>query len=102
MTKSKNFVKLIDMFNKFYDSIVSQVLVDGNKTSQELRDSIILSCINDNSGNKCSILMTEITAKNFYSQNKSDELFFMIRKYVMDDYCDNTKEKLNNVTTSVS
>ena len=100
LTKEKDFVKLIDMFNKFYNSIVSQVLVD-NKTSHDTHDSVILSCINDNSGNKCSILMTEITAKNFYSKNKSDELFFMIRMYVMNSYGKNMKQKLNLITEHV-
>ncbi len=45
--------------------------------------------------------MTEITAKNFYSKNKSDELFFMIRMHVMNSHGKNMKQKLGLITEHV-
>jgi len=103
MLKQKDTSKLIDVFIKFYDSIVGQVMNKNvDNLSREFNDSIILSCINDNSGKKCSILVAEIIAKKFYSQNKSGDIFFMMRTNIMNTYDANVNFEFNNIQTIIS
>jgi hypothetical protein len=103
MVKQKDTSKLIDVFIKFYNSIVGQVMnKNSDNVSRDFNDSIILSCINDNSGKKCSILVAEIIAKKFYSCNKSDDIFFMMRTNIMNKYDVDVNFELRNIQTIIS